>query len=136
VIQDLAERIGSARIQYNARVRTTVIDAAIVIWAFLIHGTSADYRFYLHRCNWVAGPTRVAGVTRRASTGGSMQSCSADGVDAAALNPACVDARSGVALLVDAAVIVNHALGPGFHFQAFSIVANRETFWADTCNRS
>ncbi len=64
---------------------------------------------------WVAGPTRVAGVTRRASTGGSMQSCGADGVDAAALNPACVDARSGVALLVDAAVIVNHALGPGFH---------------------
>jgi hypothetical protein len=41
----------------------------------------------------------------------------ADRVDAALLDPASVDARSGVALLRVPAVRVSHALGSGFNYE-------------------
>jgi hypothetical protein len=43
-----------------------------------------------------------------------MQTCGADGVDAAGLDPAGVDAGARVALLGGAAVVMRYTLGTGF----------------------
>ena len=64
---------------------------------------------------WVTCPTWVTSVARGTGTSGSMQACSADGIDTAALNPAGVNAGAGVTLLVDSAVVMGDTLRSGLN---------------------
>ena len=64
---------------------------------------------------WVTCPTRVTSITWRAGTRCCMQSCCANGIGTAALDPAGVYAGASVTLLIDPAIIMDHTLGPSFN---------------------
>lgn len=128
VVFNTAQSIFGTGVSYGTRVDTLVIDAAIVLWTFLVESATGHNGGNDWRPDQIACIIRVSSISIGARASSSMGRSRAKCVYTACLDAACIDTASRVALFVRATVVVSLALGNASHLFAFAVVADDKRF--------